>query len=162
MGIPPAIDWHRKDFCSMFGLAIAAFGALGSWGDVLESQAMSEQIRDQHQSAIMAEQRYKTGCLPIAINDQPANLAEGIQVLDPRTGTSLPPNVVVCDLNGNTAMIGSGGIVGDFAWTGNAQLVRDSIKTWFDSNSYENLVQVNNYGTSFTTTTPTTAAQNQL
>jgi hypothetical protein len=138
--------WRRHKLEIGFG-AIALVAAFMSHGDIQRSMQMltedrtrisanaSEQRRLEENAelikakAAIAEQRYKDGCTLVVAVNSPKNLAtlvNGEPVYDRTTNKPLPVGTVVCDGNGNTAVLASNAngvpVVTDMAFTGNRDL----------------------------------------
>lgn len=85
--------------------------------------------------AAIATQRYRDGCLLVVAVNSPMNLATlvpGESVLDRITKRPLPSGTVVCDGNGNTAILipnlDGKPVIGEIAYTGNRDLVIQTVK----------------------------------
>jgi hypothetical protein len=138
--------WRKHKLEISFG-AIALIAALFSHSDIQRSMQMlsddraristnaSEQRRLEENAelvkakAAIAEQRYNSGCTLVVAVNSPKNLAtlvEGEPVFDRTTSKPLPIGTVVCDGNGNTAVLASNAngvpVVTDMAFTGNRDL----------------------------------------
>lgn len=90
-------------------------------------QAQLEQELSTERKAL-AEQRYADGCLVMV--DESAtyvSLSPTQTVVDRRTGDPLPDETVICDIRGITAVTLDGRPT-SFAFTGNHELVRESIE----------------------------------
>jgi hypothetical protein len=138
--------WRRHKLEIGFG-AVALVAAFFSHGDIQRSMQglsedrariasnASEQRRLEENAelikakAAIAEQRYNSGCTLVVAVNSPKNLAtlvEGEPVFDRTTNKPLPVGTVVCDGNGNTAVLASNingvPVVTDIAFTGNREL----------------------------------------
>ena len=96
----------------------------------LEESAVSAKER-----AAIAIQRYKDGCTIVVVANSPRNLAslvKGQPVLDRISKAYLPSGTVVCDVNGNTAILKNNAsgipVADDFAFTGDRQLALNLIR----------------------------------
>ena len=138
--------WRRHKLEIGFG-AVALVAALFSHSDIQRSMQglsedrariasnASEQRRLEENAelikakAVIAEQRYNSGCTLVVAVNSPRNLATlvlGEPVFDRTTNKPLPVGTVVCDGNGNTAVLASNAngvpVVTDLAFTGNREL----------------------------------------
>ena len=138
--------WRRHKLEISFG-AVALVAAYFSHGDIQRSMQglsedrariatnVSEQRRLEENASLIkakaaiAEQRYKDGCTLVVAVNSPKNLAtlvNGEPVYDRTTNKPLPVGTVVCDGNGNTAVLASNingvPVVTDMAFTGNREL----------------------------------------
>jgi hypothetical protein len=138
--------WRRHKLEISFG-AVALVAAYFSHGDIQRSMQglsedrariatnVSEQRRLEENASLIkakaaiAEQRYKDGCTLVVAVNSPKNLAtlvNGEPVYDRTTNKPLPVGTVVCDGNGNTAVLASNingvPVVTDIAFTGNREL----------------------------------------
>lgn len=99
-----------------------------------KQRLLNEQFQREQQSAKIAEQRYKSGCVMVVAASSPRNLAtlvKGEPIFDRTTKKPLPLNTVVCDGIGNTGVIvqsSDGLVVGQMAFTGNRELAIDTIR----------------------------------
>jgi hypothetical protein len=92
---------------------------------------LEQQFEFEKQQAIIADARYRTGCLPIVATVYPhkyVTIVQGKVIQDRITLNPLPKGTVVCDANGNTGVIGDGGEVEAIAFTGNRDLVATRLK----------------------------------
>ncbi|AKG21794.1 hypothetical protein [Calothrix sp. 336/3] len=110
--------------------------------DKTRISASSQETRKLEQSqeiakakAAIASQRYKDGCLLVVAANSPTNLATlvpGEAVIDRITKRPLPSGTVVCDGNGNTAILVPNldrkPVIGEIAYTGNRDLVMKTVK----------------------------------
>ena len=94
-----------------------------------EQRRLEENAELSKIKAVIAEQRYKDGCTIVVAVSSPRNLATlvlGEPVLDRTSKKSLPSGTVVCDANGNTAVLSPNvdgiPVVSDLAFTGNREL----------------------------------------
>ncbi|NEQ48449.1 MAG: hypothetical protein F6K00_34930 [Leptolyngbya sp. SIOISBB] len=88
-----------------------------------------QQQRHSQQERKIAEERYQDGCHLVYARDEEDNvvsLHEGMKVVDSSTNQPLAEGVTVCDPNGATAVLETGGIVGVIAVTPNSDLVRQT------------------------------------
>ncbi len=138
--------WRRHKLEFGFG-AVALVAAFFSHNDIQRSMQglsedrariatnASEQRRLEENAelvkakAAIAEQRYNSGCTLVVAVNSPKNLATlvlGEPVYDRTTNKPLPIGTVVCDGNGNTAVLASNAngvpVVTDMAFTGNRDL----------------------------------------
>jgi hypothetical protein len=138
--------WRKHKLEIIFG-AVALIAAFMSSGDIQRSMHSvsedrariasnaSEQRRLEENAelvkakAVIAEQRYNSGCTLVVAVNSPRNLATlvlGEPVFDRTTSKPLPVGTVVCDGNGNTAVLASNTngvpVVTDLAFTGNRDL----------------------------------------
>ncbi len=94
-------------------------------------QLQQQQQRHVNQARQIAEQRYEDGCLLVYItgeDGQAISLWEGMAVVDAATSQPLAPGTIVCDANGATAVLESGGLVGAIAVTPDLALVENLIR----------------------------------
>ncbi|BAZ39444.1 hypothetical protein NIES4101_53970 [Calothrix sp. NIES-4101] len=97
-----------------------------------------EELRIQDELQItqekIAESRFKKGCVIVVAQKAPdkfTSLTEGFPVIDWVRQTPLPAGTVVCDANGNTAIIerrNGKPVVGKTAYTGNQELINKAKK----------------------------------
>lgn len=138
--------WRKHKLEIVFG-TVAVIAAFMSSGDIQRSMHSvsddrariasnaSEQRRLEENAelvkakAAIAEQRYNSGCTLVVAVNSPRNLAtlvEGEPVYDRTTEKPLPVGTVVCDGNGNTAVLASNAngvpVVTELAFTGNREL----------------------------------------
>ena len=88
-----------------------------------------QQQRHSQQERKIAEERYQDGCHLVYARDEQGNvvsLHEGMNVVDSSTNQPLAEGVTVCDPNGATAVLETGGIVGVIAVTPNRELVQEA------------------------------------
>lgn len=100
-----------------------------------EQRRLEENAELIKAKAAIAEQRYNNGCTIVVAANSPnslATLVEGEPVFDRTSKKPLPNGTVVCDSNGNTAVLASNAngvpVVADMAFTGNRQLALDQIR----------------------------------
>jgi hypothetical protein len=139
----------NKLMLGLGGLALlAAVPSLGNAkGTMGQFQEMREQsangaadharlMLEQEEIAATAEiavQRYIEGCQPVVDWDQInyVSLVENEVVLDPTTRFPIPAGTVVCDANGNTAIIRENDqgwpVAQSFAFTGDQGVVRQRL-----------------------------------
>jgi hypothetical protein len=101
--------------------------------NAIEQQRLEAQQEALAEKAKIAEERYQTGCLLIQLrnNNTLISLAQGMPVVDSRTGNAIPPGTVVCDYSGNTAVmtaVDGKSLAHDLAFTGNRTIVRKAIE----------------------------------
>ena len=100
---------------------------------ISESAAQTRQLQESAEAVkqrdAIATQRYKNGCRIVVAVNSPRNLAtltDGEPVLDRISHKPLPAGTVVCDGNGNTAVLipnqQGKPVVGQMAFTGQQQL----------------------------------------
>ena len=106
----------------------------------LEESAETAKVR-----AVIAIQRYKDGCTIVVVANSPRNLAslvKGQPVLDRTSKAYLPEGTVVCDANGNTAVLKNNvegvPVADDFAFTGDRQLALNLIRKIHGARVYYN------------------------
>lgn len=90
-----------------------------------------QQARHGEQSRRIAEQRYQDGCLLVRLNDERGNaisLFEGLIVVDKITQQPLASGTAVCDPNGATSILESGGKVGSVASTPDLKMISELIQ----------------------------------
>lgn len=88
-----------------------------------------QQQRHSQQEREIAEERYQDGCHWVYARDERGNvvsLHEGMKVVDSTTHQPLAEGVTVCDPNGATAVLETGGIVGGIAVTPDLELVKEA------------------------------------
>ncbi|AUB42070.1 hypothetical protein COO91_08169 [Nostoc flagelliforme CCNUN1] len=131
-------------FCTLIGASL-----LYSSGDIQRNMAaisdikqsiaqnskqqtlLEQQFKFELEQGIIADARYRTGCLPIVATVYPhkyVTIVQGKVIQDRITLNPLPKGTVVCDANGNTGVIGDGGEVEAIAFTGNRDLVATRLK----------------------------------
>ncbi|MCC5653050.1 hypothetical protein LC609_25260 [Nostoc sp. XA013] len=131
-------------FCTLIGASLLYSSGdiqrnMGAISDIKQSIAqnskqqtlLEQQFEFEKQQAIIADARYKTGCLPIVATVYPhkyVTIVQGKVILDRITLNPLPKGTVVCDANGNTGVIGDEGKVEAIAFTGNRDLVATRLK----------------------------------
>ncbi len=100
-----------------------------------EQRRLEENAELVKVKAAIAEQRYKDGCTMVVAANSPRNLATlvlGEPVFDRTSKKPLPAGTVVCDSNGNTAVLASNTlgvpVVTDMAFTGNRELALAQIR----------------------------------
>jgi hypothetical protein len=84
--------------------------------------------------SITAKQRYNAGCqMTVASNDLSkfAAIQQDKPVLDATTQAPLSDGVVVCSMDGMTAII-RGGVATDLAFSSDRQVIRDAMKRYGD------------------------------
>ncbi|MBE9178635.1 hypothetical protein IQ268_08690 [Oculatella sp. LEGE 06141] len=155
-------NWAQRN--PMLSLALVATAAIAAMNhqNILENMKASE-VRAQQikanaalsaeaeastlfaeQQAAIAEGRYVAGCMFIYFADTPnqyANVAVGARVVDPVDGSPLPPGTVVCDANGNTAILDGNSKISLPAYTGNKAIVREAEQRQFAEGTYSNPVR---------------------
>lgn len=85
----------------------------------------------QEQRKVIAEQRFKQGCVIVVAENNPeyfTGLSLGKPVIDAIRKVPVAPGTVVCDANGNTGVVDNKNNVGDMAFTGNQQLIESAKK----------------------------------
>lgn len=100
-----------------------------------QQQLMQEQLAHEKAQAEIAEARYKAGCTIVVAVNSPRNLAtlvEGEPVFDRTSKKYLPAGTVVCDGNGQTAVLATNAsgipVVSDMAFTGNRSLAIEQVR----------------------------------
>ena len=95
--------------------------------------------------AKIAEKRYKDGCTIVVIANSPRNLATLVKdhpIYDRTSKAYLPEGTVVCDANGNTAILKNNSegipVADDFAFTGDRQLALNLIRKIHGAKVYYN------------------------
>ncbi len=144
--------WRKHNSVIVFGGAIA-ISLLFGYNDIrrnmlslsttrefiatnnMKQARLEEQIKFEQQQAKIAEARYTRGCTIVVAVSNPRNLAtlvEGEPVLDRTTSKYLPAGTVVCDSNGNTAVLRTNEkgvpVARDLAFTGNRQLAINTVR----------------------------------
>lgn len=112
-----------------------------------KQSALEVQFQFEQEQAKIAEARYSKGCLPVVTNDarrKYVSIQEGSVIRDRLTEKPLPTNTVVCDAQGNTAVIQEDGTVGAIAFTGDRDFVAKRLKR-FRAGTYSQPV-MNNRG----------------
>lgn len=118
-----------------------AKGIVGNFNDLRRQSnkdvaAFNDLMLDQEAAAAAAEianERYQTGCQPVVDWGQIhyVSLVENEVVLDPITKFPIPKGTVVCDANGNTAIIQENEegwpVAQSFAFTGDQGIVRQRL-----------------------------------
>ncbi|MDF5721520.1 MAG: hypothetical protein PUP91_13775 [Rhizonema sp. PD37] len=96
---------------------------------------LQENAETAKERAAIAGQRYKDGCTIVVVSNSPRNLAslvKGQPVLDRTSRAYLPEGTVVCDANGNTAILKNNAegipVADSFAFTGDRQLAINLIR----------------------------------
>ena len=106
---------------------------------IAQSYAQTRQLLESAEvaksRANIAIQRYKDGCTIVVAVSSPkdlATLSQGEPVLDRITKNPLPSGTIVCDINGNTALLKNNPqgvpVASDFAFTGNRELALTLVK----------------------------------
>ena len=106
---------------------------------ISESASLLRQLEESaetaKQRAAIAVQRYKDGCTIVVVSNSPRNLAslvKGQPVFDRTSKAYLPEGTVVCDANGNTAILKNNAegipVADSFAFTGDRQLALNLIR----------------------------------
>ncbi len=88
---------------------------------------LNQQLAFEKEQAVIADQRYSSGCIPVVNGEYPnityQSIAEGMQIFDRHTKTPLPSGTIVCDGQGNTGVVGLNGVE-SIAFTGNRDVVQ--------------------------------------
>jgi hypothetical protein len=137
-----------KQYTTYFLLGLAGLAAIPSLGNAQGILGDFQDMREQSQQDIadysrlmleqeavlataeIANQRYSAGCQPVVDWEQIhyVSLIENEVVLDPITKFPIPAGTVVCDANGNTAIIRNNAegwpVAQSFAFTGDQGIVR--------------------------------------
>lgn len=97
--------------------------------DAAEQQRLEAQQESLEAKENIAKERFQS-CLFIRTPDKNTLIAvaPGIRVVDTETKLPLAPNTVVCSIDGNTGIVGAGGMVEDVAFTGDRQVVQQAIQ----------------------------------
>lgn len=113
------------------GFALSTIASIGFSYPQIASQNQQIQIqREEISQAQLAESRYERGCTLTVAMSSPKDLVSiqtGEPVMDRTTKKPLPNGTVVCDFNGNTAVI-KGGVASNLAFTGNRELAYQQLK----------------------------------
>ena len=102
--------------------------------DAIDQQRLQAQQEALAERALIAEERYQTGCLLIQKRDQNTliSLSQGMPIVDNKTGNPIPAGTTVCDFSGNTGVMADVGggktTVQDLAFTGNRTIVGKAIE----------------------------------
>ncbi len=122
--------------CSIPGM-VQQFQEMGTVSRTIQRSAIDQQRLEAQQAALaerakIADDRYRDGCLLIQKQGQNTLIAisQGMPVVDSQTGQPLPPNTVICDFTGNTAVMawnGTAVVTTDVAFTGNRELINQAI-----------------------------------
>ena len=101
--------------------------------NAIEQQRLEAQQEALAERAKIAEERYQTGCLLIQLRERNTliSLAQGMPVVDSKTGNAIPPGTVVCDFSGNTAVmtaVDGKSLAQDLAFTGNRTIIQKAIE----------------------------------
>lgn len=106
-----------------------ASGSLREWSQVRDIKSR-EGI--QRELALVADQRYQSGCLLLSAGVYPKlkfpSVQNGTTPTNRETGQVLPPGTVVCDSNGATGVVDGSGAIDHVAVTQNRGLVQATIK----------------------------------
>lgn len=96
--------------------------------DAAQQQRLAAQQEASEALAQIANERYEN-CLFVKVPDKNTliSIAPGIQVLDTETRLPIAQGTVVCDISGNTGIVGREGWVTDVAFTGNRKAVQEAI-----------------------------------
>ncbi|MBD2509531.1 hypothetical protein H6G91_19920 [Nostoc muscorum FACHB-395] len=119
------------------------FNSLGNAREMMQTAtAKNNELRATQQAAknqaAIADERYRSGCLILLYKGQLVAIAQGKPAYDPVTKQPLPKGTVVCDGYGTTAILeprdfdGDGKfqpVVASEAFTGNSQLIKQSLET---------------------------------
>ena len=140
--------WRKHKTSIIFGALVGA-SLIYSSGDIAQNMGaitdikqsiaqnskqqtlLEQQLEFEKEQAIIADARYKSGCLPIVATVYPhkyVTIVQGKVIQDRITLNPLPFGTVVCDANGNTGVIGDEGKVEAIAFTGNRDLVATRLK----------------------------------
>jgi len=129
--------------------ALLAFNAPSQLKGMNQQRNLAQNISQQNQEqqikarlananserqAITAKQRYVAGCqMTVASNDLSkfAAIQQDKPVLDATTQAPLSDGVVVCSMDGMTAII-RGGVATDLAFSSDRQVIRDAMKRYGD------------------------------
>ncbi|MBA3920312.1 MAG: hypothetical protein H0X31_00845, partial [Nostocaceae cyanobacterium] len=100
-----------------------------------QTRQLIESAEAAKERAAIAIQRYRDGCTIVVAVSSPKDLAtltKGEPVLDRTTKNPLPEGTVVCDINGNTAILKANSqgvpVADDFAFTGNRELALSLVR----------------------------------
>lgn len=100
-----------------------------------QQQLMQEQLAHEKALSEVAEARYKAGCTIVVAVRSPKSLAtlvEGEPVFDRTSKKYLPAGTVVCDGNGNTAVLAANvngiPVAAEMAFTGNRALAIEQVR----------------------------------
>lgn len=110
-----------------------------------QTRQLEESAETAKQRAAIAVTRYKDGCTIVVVANSPRNLAslvKGQPVMDRISKAYLPEGTVVCDANGQTAILKNNSegvpVADDFAFTGNRQLALNLIRKIHGAKVYYN------------------------
>jgi hypothetical protein len=139
--------WRKNKSSIVFG-GLTVISLLFSAGDITRSMGsiaslkgmiatnsekqsqLEQQFEFENEQALVAEGRYKKGCLPVVATIYPHKyvaITLGQVIKDRITKKPLPNGSVVCDANGTTGVIGDGK-VGAIAFTGDRDMVAKRLK----------------------------------
>jgi hypothetical protein len=128
-------------------LGILAFNAPVQIATMQQQRHLAQQISQANQEAQikarlanadserrsqLAQERFKAGCQMTVASNSPnkfAAIQQGKPVLDATTGAPLGDGVVVCSMDGNTAVIRNG-VAQDLAFSSDRQVIRDAMKRY--------------------------------
>lgn len=109
--------------------------AIRSRVDAIEDGQRAAQLESQRveEEEKLASQRVRSNCIWVDAGNLKQKVKAGVTLLDPATRQPLQPNDVVCDLSGNTALIGADGAVdaNTIARTRKAVPWQYHTSTWF-------------------------------
>jgi hypothetical protein len=132
---------------SLIVAGLLAFNAPSQLKSMSQQRNLAQSISQQNQEmqikarlananserqAVTAQQRYIAGCqMTVASNDLSkfAAIQQDKPVLDATTQAPLSDGVVVCSMDGMTAII-RGGVATDLAFSSDRQVIRDAMKRY--------------------------------
>ena len=156
-------------------IGLAALAAVPSFSNAQGTMSQFQEMREQSAqgaadharlmleqeevaaNAEIAVQRYLTGCAPVVDWNQInyVSLVENEVVLDPTTKFPIPAGTVVCDANGNTAIIRNNAqgwpVAQSFAFTGDQGVVRQRLSQF---PQFQDNMLINGQEVSYESTTP--------
>lgn len=96
--------------------------------DAAHQQRLAAQQEAAEALAQIANQRYEN-CLFVKVPDKNTlvSIGPGVQVVDTETRLPLASGTIVCDISGNTGVVGNEGFVFDVAFTGNRKAIQEAI-----------------------------------
>ncbi len=100
--------------------------------NIAKNYELTASQQDAESQAVIANQRYQSGCLMLSTNGKFVHLAQAITVIDPDRRTPLPKGTLVCDAFGNTGRLAPRDfdrdgtyttVITETAFTGNQEIV---------------------------------------
>lgn len=111
-----------------------------------KEEALQRQADFEKSQALIANDRYKE-CLPVVGSVYRngrhyfTSISEGQQIFDRITKKPLAQGTVICDANGNSAVINSEGKAAALAYTGNRNIIQERLKR-FKTSQYSQPITI--------------------